>query len=321
MAKIIPFGYSTSGAADRLDALMSDEQVMLVDIRESVKSIKKPEWSGDNLHTKYGRRYLWIQSLGNINYFRHGAPIKIRDLDAGLPRLVKGLERGYTLILLCSCARYESCHRRVVVEALQKVMSDVEVEQPDMTPEGMLPAISIRQPWLWLILNGSTLEECDIPPKIIENRLWETDYRGPLLLHAGKEVDEEMFNGKELRKYCLERWFGDAGLQLYEKMPRHKDDYQRGGIVGRCTLVDVVEWHESDWYVEDQYGFVLEHVESVPFFSLRGSLKLFWVPACRCCQYPVKEDEFEWTDKDESGKRYRLCKEVSTCYKRYCNYN
>ena len=39
-----------------------------------------------------------------------------------------------------------------------------------------LKAISIRQPWAWLIVNGY---------KDVENRTWKAKYTGALLIHAG----------------------------------------------------------------------------------------------------------------------------------------
>ena len=41
-------------------------------------------------------------------------------------------------------------------------------------------ALTIRQPWCWLILGGR---------KDWELRSWDTAYRGPLLLHAAKKVE------------------------------------------------------------------------------------------------------------------------------------
>lgn len=38
-------------------------------------------------------------------------------------------------------------------------------------------ALTVRQPWAWGLIHG---------PKRIENRTWNTSYRGPLLIHAGK---------------------------------------------------------------------------------------------------------------------------------------
>jgi hypothetical protein len=43
-----------------------------------------------------------------------------------------------------------------------------------------MKALSIRQPWAYLIITGD---------KDIENRTWATAYRGPVLIHAGKTMD------------------------------------------------------------------------------------------------------------------------------------
>ena len=43
-----------------------------------------------------------------------------------------------------------------------------------------MKAISIRQPWAWLIVHGY---------KDVENRTWATKHRGPILIHAGKTLD------------------------------------------------------------------------------------------------------------------------------------
>lgn len=40
-----------------------------------------------------------------------------------------------------------------------------------------MKALSVRQPYAWLIVNGI---------KDIENRTWRTGYRGPVLIHASK---------------------------------------------------------------------------------------------------------------------------------------
>lgn len=130
--KVIPFGYSAPNATQTLDVLMAqDSRAILVDIRYSTVSRNKPAWSHDALQAKYGNRYLWIKDLGNVNYFQHGMPIKIANAERGIPRLVTGLERGYTLIPLCTCANYDTCHRRVVVEMLREKVSDIEVVQPN----------------------------------------------------------------------------------------------------------------------------------------------------------------------------------------------
>ena len=37
--------------------------------------------------------------------------------------------------------------------------------------------LTVQQPWAWCIVHG---------PKRIENRSWQSHYRGPLLIHAGQ---------------------------------------------------------------------------------------------------------------------------------------
>ena len=43
-----------------------------------------------------------------------------------------------------------------------------------------MKAISIRQPWAWLVVHGY---------KDVDNRTWATKHRGPILIHAGKALD------------------------------------------------------------------------------------------------------------------------------------
>lgn len=276
--KIIPFGYSTPDSQSALDQLMTDENAYLVDIRYSVKSLNKPEWSFGQLKARYGNRYLWIKDLGNVNYFNHG-PIQIANALVGIPRLVKGVEQGYTLILLCTCTRYEGCHRKVVVELLQKALPDVEVVHPvRLESSGILPCLSIRQPWLWLITHPEVLTACNIPVKDIENRDWTTDLRGDLLLHAGTAVDTDLFSrGKLDRSYFVYK-FGRNGDALYAAMPQRKEDYPLGMIAGQSRLSDVVTKSPSPWFC-GRYGFVLSNARAFETpISYRGALKIFSVP-------------------------------------------
>lgn len=50
-----------------------------------------------------------------------------------------------------------------------------------------LKALTIRQPWAWLVVNGY---------RDIENPKWATHHRGPLLIHAGSSTaDLRLDNG------------------------------------------------------------------------------------------------------------------------------
>jgi hypothetical protein len=118
-------------------------------------------------------------------------------------------------------------------------------------------ALSIRQPWAWAIVHST---------KRIENRDWNTSYRGPLLIHAAKGCTraEYGFVATIMVSYC--------GVT-----PPPLDDLQRGGIIGKAWLTDVVTKSADVWF-EGKFGFVLEDVEPLPFRPLRGMLGLFEVP-------------------------------------------
>ncbi len=134
-----------------------------------------------------------------------------------------------------------------------------------------MKALSISQPWSWLIVNGH---------KDIENRDWYTSHRGFLLIHAGKQVDSSFFanDGKTVFLPYAEQVCGSPVAAI---MPVNFQDYDRGGIVGYATLKSVVTADHSPrspWF-RGVYGFVLTQRRPVPFMLLRGQLGLFDVPA------------------------------------------
>ena len=43
-----------------------------------------------------------------------------------------------------------------------------------------MKVLSVRQPWAWAIIHGG---------KDVENRNWDTKFRGRLAIHAGKQFD------------------------------------------------------------------------------------------------------------------------------------
>lgn len=142
--------------------------------------------------------------------------------------------------------------------------------------------ISTMQPWAWIIMNGDLLEKHGIPRKLIENRTWKTEYRGPLWIRAGS-YDSNFYKKNELSsyaKYIFSRLLGDYDAKrLYEIMPKQKSAYPSGGIVGKCNLIDVLGWHaDGDWKVWEQYGLVLSDIQSVPFTPVKGAFKLFEIP-------------------------------------------
>lgn len=47
-----------------------------------------------------------------------------------------------------------------------------------------VPAITVHQPWAYLLTTGRLLARRSQPVKIAENRTWHTRHRGPLAIHA-----------------------------------------------------------------------------------------------------------------------------------------
>ncbi len=115
-----------------------------------------------------------------------------------------------------------------------------------------MKALSIRQPWAWLIVSGH---------KDVENRSWPTSFRGTFLVHAARRFDAE---GYERVKAAMD-----------VAMPE-PDAFERGGIVGAADLVACVEQHDSPWF-SGPYGFVLTKARPLPFAPMPGKLGFFEV--------------------------------------------
>lgn len=123
-------------------------------------------------------------------------------------------------------------------------------------------ALSIRQPWAWLIIHGG---------KDIENRNWLTRFRGRLLVHASKGMKTEDYH------QCARFLASDSRIaHLIKSLPAMKD-LPRGGIVGSIDVIDCVTESNSPWFVGD-YGFVLRKPKLEQFFPVKGSLGFFRVP-------------------------------------------
>lgn len=115
-----------------------------------------------------------------------------------------------------------------------------------------MKALSILQPWAWLIANGH---------KDIENRVWPTRYRGAFLIHAGKRWGEEQRDDLA--------WIREEFPQI--EMPA---TFDLGGLVGQARLLDCVEYSASPWF-NGPYGFVIGAAAPLPFTPCRGMLNFF----------------------------------------------
>ena len=271
--KVIPFGYAHPGSEALLHSLMmQDEKTLLVDIRRMPYcnwNKGKNAWQQKALQEKYEARYHFAGFyLGNLNY-KTGGPIKIAHPDAGIRGLKMYLEDGYTLILLCGCQDYATCHRRVVCELLQAELPTLDIVQSDaLVVPNTIKMLSIRQLYASWLANPQWFRDAGLPVKCIENRKWTTSYRGLLLLHASATIETEALS------YWARRIPG-----IQDVVPRMKSEYPTKSIVGIAQLTDVVTESSDPWFC-DKYGFVLENARPIepPIPYHRGALGLFGVP-------------------------------------------
>jgi hypothetical protein len=145
-------------------------------------------------------------------------------------------------------------------------------------------ALSIRQPWAWLILNGG---------KDVENRDWVPsnpglDFRGPFYIHASRALYGTKDDRVRIRAWVFKRF----GLVIPAD-----DRLITGGIVGRANVIDVVRESTSPWF-EGPYGLVLADAKPVPFVKMTGTSGFFSISARAALNFP------EQTNNSESNKQH-----------------
>jgi hypothetical protein len=123
-------------------------------------------------------------------------------------------------------------------------------------------AISIRQPWAWLILHAG---------KDIENRSWATTRRGRVLIHAAKGMTRDEYDDAAFHSGAIISGGRRIALPPFAGLPR-------GGIVGSVEIVGCVTYSNSLWF-SGPHGFVLRDPRPLPFQPLKGELGFFRVAA------------------------------------------
>lgn len=137
-----------------------------------------------------------------------------------------------------------------------------------------MKALSIRQPWAWLIVQGH---------KDVENRCWPTTFRGRILVHAGAHLTKPDYQACVL--FIAGIGPRDWRLPAYDVLKA-----QCGGIVGEVTIVDCVTESASPWFT-GEYGFVLKLAKATEFWPFKGALSFFQVP----------DDRLEFVSKNLLG--------------------
>jgi hypothetical protein len=124
--------------------------------------------------------------------------------------------------------------------------------------ETNLFAVSIRQPWAWLIVHGY---------KDVENRTWITKYRGEISIHASQKSDTNGY-----------KWV----IENFDIILPPLSSFECGGIVGEARLIDCVNVYKSPWFF-GPYGFILREAHPTSFQKMKGQLGIFKI------QIPNKE--------------------------------
>lgn len=135
-----------------------------------------------------------------------------------------------------------------------------------------MKAVSIKQPWASLIAHGI---------KDIENRTWQTHFRGRIYVHAsGKPAKEpyKIFTDEQASVFI------DSDLD-FKMLESYK---QTSMIIGEVDIVDCVINHESIW--AEKTDFSQEDPQSIwnwvlanpvlyekPILNVKGKLS-FWEP-------------------------------------------
>lgn len=132
-------------------------------------------------------------------------------------------------------------------------------------------AISVRQPWAWLICCFEGFAH--IPPKRIENRSSLKHIKGSLFIHAGLRFDSE---GYYWLKFKIKKEFRmTEGEAFLARLP-DPDKYPLGGIVGWANFKgEYVRDSDNFWYAPGQNGLLISDAGGLPFRKCSGRLSLF----------------------------------------------
>jgi len=123
-----------------------------------------------------------------------------------------------------------------------------------------MKALSIIQPWAWLICNAG---------KDIENRDWPTSFRGRILVHASKRMTKADYESAIIFIANMSRTWRVPAYDIVRE--------QCGGIVGETEIVSCMVKSSSSWFC-GPYGFALKNSKPLPFIPCKGALSFWTVP-------------------------------------------
>lgn len=105
-----------------------------------------------------------------------------------------------------------------------------------------MKALTIWQPWASLIACGA---------KKYETRPWATKYRGPIAIHAAKQLDPNVFQFLLCKQATMEQ------LIKHGITPQNIDELPRGAIIATAELVNV-------WRIVQHPGTNVDVAKNIP---------------------------------------------------------
>lgn len=123
-----------------------------------------------------------------------------------------------------------------------------------------IKVLTVKQPWASLIVHGI---------KDIENRTWNTNFRGRILIHASSNK-KEGWCLNDIQRFCLKQ----SGSVLYNTA---LETLPFGAIIGSIEVIDCVQNHPSIWAEKGVYHWVLANpvLFEKPIENVKGKLGLW----------------------------------------------
>ncbi|MBE8714488.1 ASCH domain-containing protein [Sphingobacterium hungaricum] len=122
-----------------------------------------------------------------------------------------------------------------------------------------MKALTLKQPFATLICLGI---------KDVENRSWQTAYRGKLLIHSSTKPYGNLKDSLLIEKY-------DHIDFEYEKLD--SIEFINSAIVGEVELIDIVTDSTSPWAQQGKYHWLLKDplLYEHPILNVKGHLNLW----------------------------------------------
>ena len=109
-----------------------------------------------------------------------------------------------------------------------------------------LKVLSVRQPWATAILHMG---------KDVENRVWKTQYRGELYIHAS------LYKPKPKDFEALAQILGTSAQKARNKFYLCGSSDYYGYIIGKVYLDNIINDSQSIWGVSTQYHWLISSPE------------------------------------------------------------